>query len=217
MKRSAFTLIELLVVIAIIAILAGIALPVFQRTQERARATSDASNLRQLGIAFVALLNENDEVLFDSSASTTWPVKMHDKYANDWKIFFSPFDARAYKEPAAAASALVSYGIASNLFGNDLGRLEATSQAVLAAPCFTGEVTDPSAWTGTAATNVLLTAPSGAGIAEMGTYMNKNRINVLFADSHVETLTSKEFTDAATDAGKLRWPTLKSSGGTGGR
>ncbi len=66
MKNSprAFTLIELLVVITIIAILASIALPVFSSIQEKARATQDMNNLRQLGIATQTYLNDNDGVIF---------------------------------------------------------------------------------------------------------------------------------------------------------
>ena len=67
--RNAFTLIELLVVIAIIAILAAILFPVFARVGDKARQTSCSSNSRQIGLAFMQYLQDNDETL---------PVRLED-------------------------------------------------------------------------------------------------------------------------------------------
>jgi len=62
-KSRAFTLIELLVVIAIIALLAAILFPVFARIREKARQTSCASNLKQLGIGLIQYVQDNDGTL----------------------------------------------------------------------------------------------------------------------------------------------------------
>jgi prepilin-type N-terminal cleavage/methylation domain-containing protein len=59
-KSSAFTLIELLVVITIIAILASIALPVFNGVTERANQTKDLSNAKQIAIAMKLFASDNN-------------------------------------------------------------------------------------------------------------------------------------------------------------
>ncbi|MDX1932464.1 MAG: type II secretion system protein [Capsulimonadales bacterium] len=59
--HNGFTLIELLVVIAIVAILASILVPVFSQSREKARQTSCASNLRQMGMALLMYSQDYDE------------------------------------------------------------------------------------------------------------------------------------------------------------
>src|SRR5207253_10733667 len=88
----AFTLIELIVVLAIIAILMSLVYPMYTSISERAKATKDMSNLRQIGMATQTYLNDNDGVLF--SPATTWMSQLEPKYFSVWPGFESPFDKR---------------------------------------------------------------------------------------------------------------------------
>jgi prepilin-type N-terminal cleavage/methylation domain-containing protein len=65
-RRRGFTLIELLAVIATIAILAALLLPVLSKAKSRAQRTKCFSNLHQLGLAWVAYYDDNNELLAGS-------------------------------------------------------------------------------------------------------------------------------------------------------
>lgn len=70
---AAFTLIELLVVISIIAVLAGIALPVYTTVQERGAQTKDLSNAKQIGLACKLYAADNDGKFPDKDGQAADP------------------------------------------------------------------------------------------------------------------------------------------------
>jgi prepilin-type N-terminal cleavage/methylation domain-containing protein len=59
-KYHGFTLIELLVVIAIIALLLGIMLTALSMVREHTKRVRCSANLRQIGVAFAAYVDEQD-------------------------------------------------------------------------------------------------------------------------------------------------------------
>jgi prepilin-type N-terminal cleavage/methylation domain-containing protein/prepilin-type processing-associated H-X9-DG protein len=218
--RRAFTLIEVLVAVAIIAIIMALAIPAFSRAVERAKATKDLSNLRQIGIAMQTLLNDNDQLL---PVTTTWPgiststtPVLYPKYLSGRRVFQSPFDKRT---PAETDTAPVSYSINTNMYvklgtNPNMLKVVSPSSTFLMAPKYTGTPTNASSWAGT--TTSAPDLPEGAPAETTGTHSNGRQINVLFCDWHTETLTfgpaaaAGTFQDFASDPlGKKHWDPTK--------
>jgi prepilin-type N-terminal cleavage/methylation domain-containing protein len=205
-----FTLIELLVVIAIIAVLVSIALPVFTSVQERARATQDMSNLRQIGLATQMYMNDNDGVLFPPADN--WMQDLNPKYLPVWKIFQSPFDKRSPLENASTAP--ISYGFDLNAqIPSSKSPLPADQIAnptvfILFAPAQDGSSTVN--FTGTAGSAVTVDKAGGSqgNKVQGGTYGSRKRINSCMADLHVENMLWSKFistTDPTDKTAPQRW------------
>lgn len=94
-KRSrAFTLVEILTTLAIIMVLAGILLGVLNSGRARARVTSCASNLSQIGAALLLYVGDHDEQLppflsgFDQKGMLATPSEF-----SPWKMALKPYGA----------------------------------------------------------------------------------------------------------------------------
>jgi len=215
MKRSAFTLIELLVVIAIIAVLAGIALPVFNKVQEKGRATNCASNLKQIGLGMQAYLNDHDDQLFPKEAKEekSWPRLVNPKYIPGWKVFRSPFDVISASRPPLEKEpgVPVSYGINEFCFNINASKFLYPSQLILMGPAM--EDDDNIVFLGISESHPKLKQPqpdknSGAGgdqFPKRGTHNNRGQINILYADWHVASTNYREYSKSDDEEGKRRW------------
>ena len=113
-NKSAFTLIELLVVITIIAILASIALPVFNSVTERANQTKDLSNAKQIGLGLKLFAGDNDGKfpVAGANANTAF-AQLVPQYITTEKVFYlskSPWTPAAPDEVATDATTTLASG-----------------------------------------------------------------------------------------------------------
>ena len=217
----AFTLIEMIVVLAIIAILMSMVYPMFTSMSERAKATKDMSNLRQIGMATQLYMNDNDGMLF--SPASSWMSQLspgaNSKYFSAWRGLQSPFDKRPSSEKGDAATP-ISYGVNANVVSGATAisatKIRKPTAFVLFAPAQTsGTTVNFSGWANSFPGVTVLgvgstTATSNpGGNAIGGTQNNRQRINALFADLHCEPLAWGTFTNIGVTNddpdGPFRW------------
>jgi prepilin-type N-terminal cleavage/methylation domain-containing protein len=192
----AFTLIEVMVVLAVIVIMMAMVYPAFTTISERAKATKDMSNLRQVGLAMQTYLNDKDDVLPAINAApgigTDLIPVIYPKYIGKTRrVFQSPFDKRPASE---TDSAPVSYGINQNMYdliNGNMTKVVSPSSTILIAPNYGVGSTGSTLWASlAAAAPYVRNLPVGGG-AGMTTGLQRNgtQINALFCDLHAETMT----------------------------
>jgi len=123
--RKGFTLIELLVVIAIIAILAAILFPVFAKAREKARQTSCASNMKQLGLGFAMYVQDYDEKFPSgnvgsnngNSDETGWASQIYPEVKSTG-VYHCPDDNTQPQTANGGTVVPISYGANSNVSGS---------------------------------------------------------------------------------------------------
>ena len=218
--------------IAIIAILAAILVPSLNSALERAKATKDMSNLRQLGLATQLYMNDNSGVLFSPfSTSGSWMSQLYNadpppaapKYISSWGVFVSPFDHPASPRTSSPnnANSAVSYGIngTSGVIGMSADKISKPSVFIVFAPAQAsgsavnfrgiGNTTNQANLAASANVTVLAAATVPNGPATDGTHNSRRKIEALFADWHAETMpwsgTGPAFTNTSDPDGAYRW------------
>jgi prepilin-type N-terminal cleavage/methylation domain-containing protein len=217
--ERAFTLIEVIVVLAVIAIMMSLVYPAYTTISNRAKATKDMSNLRQIGIGMQTYLNDKDNILpvinaVPGTGTTLNPV-IYPKYIATRRVFQSPFDTRTASETDAAP---FSYGINQNMYdliGGNLARVVSPSSTILMAANYNGNPALRTSWAGVVTNVPNLVVGGGAGMT-IGPQANGAQINALFCDLHAETMTfgppgtPGTFKDATSDPlGLKHWDPTK--------
>ncbi|BDI30052.1 hypothetical protein CCAX7_21030 [Capsulimonas corticalis] len=142
-SAQGFTLIELLVVIAIIAILAAILFPVFAKAREKARQISCLSNEKQLGLAMMQYVQDNDETFpgynmnypglpaTDNKVYPGWAGKVY-QYVKSTGAFKCPDDPTSPSTTIPNAS-VVSYGFNKDMITQSIATMSAPASTLM---CF---------------------------------------------------------------------------------
>jgi prepilin-type N-terminal cleavage/methylation domain-containing protein len=204
--RRAFTLIELLVVIAIIAILASILFPVFAKVREKARQTACTSNEKQLALALLQYVDDND-ARYPSGMDEThhagmgWAAQVY-SYVESTAVFHCPDDDT--NQPVSTPPAVpISYAMNDTLAlpGVSSTQLNADTRTIMLFEVVgsTAEITTP--WNGVTGDNTSPTGDGGTqGYAGLGRYATGVPSGALLTDVGTATGDFQALTGRHMDA-----------------
>lgn len=181
-SAQGFTLIELLIVIGVVAVLTAILMPVFASHRTNAKRVMCASNLRQIGVAAMAYVSENEGKLPVIAVNnlgrhnSTRPglIDLLGEYTSgDMKTFYCTDGLVTYGDQATRADLAVP----NNRF-HEIGYYWTQSDE---RPFFVKLETPPRLASFSPTKGVLAMCLHFPGYPA-----HKNKLNVLFADGHTE-------------------------------
>lgn len=188
MKRRslrAFSLIELIVVIAIVGMLAVMAVPELGRVQDRAQSVTCVNNLRQIGVAVLSYVGENDNTYPEIEPNEIDPVYDDKNPAEEGTEEFEVKPLYATLEP---------YGLTTNVLkcpadirgkGDAIYFNERGSSYQWRITVDGENATAPMVYGGRRGFGVRVAKPSRVTIATDFLPIHSGRMNRLYADGHV--------------------------------
>lgn len=203
-RRGGFTLVELTVVVAVIALLTGLLLPVLAQARERARSAGCASNLRQIGLALRAYVDDHDGAYPASPLTAAVEIESDAEEREDpseWDEAIKPYLRskpvfRCPSDPSPVEFFEMSYTLNASFIGISEGAVSYPSQTILAADrrntllnqdqpaLFAWWKWQGHLWPPRAAPD-----PTPAAARDLALDRHGDGLSFLFADGHVRHLT----------------------------